>query len=148
MDIHILYNNCYGGFFPSEQAIKLYNVRRTAIDPEFKAILYGNEFQRHDPILVHIFIELGEDFGHSFSKTAIYTCGKEYERYYEIRDYDGMERVSIDIRCSPYWEMIIQPMMIKLVILSRFLREIKKSVCDAFPKTTVCWRMETHYLRM
>ena len=97
MDIHILYNNCYGGFFPSEQAIKLYNVRRTAIDPEFKAILYGNEFQRHDPILVHIFIELGEDFGHSFSKTAIYTCGKEYERYYEIRDYDGMERVSIDI---------------------------------------------------
>ena len=97
MDIHILYNNCYGGFFPSEQAIKLYNVRRTAIDPEFKAILYGNEFQRHDPILVHIFIELGEDFGHSFSKTAIYTCSKEYERYYEIRDYDGMERVSIDI---------------------------------------------------
>ena len=97
MDIHILYNNCYGGFFPSEQAIKLYNVRRTAIDPGCKAILYGNEFQRHDPILVQIFIELGDDFDVSFSKTAIYTCGKEYERYYEIRDYDGMERVSIDI---------------------------------------------------
>jgi len=94
--IAVLYNSCFGGWEPSIHARELYNARMQDIDPEFVPIYY-DEMKRHDPILVEIYQELGEEFDNeSYSKTKITYIEKKYENYYHISDNDGNEKVIIN----------------------------------------------------
>ena len=87
-EIEILINICFGGWTMSKKAIGLYKLR----NPEnvFK------DFSRHDPILVQIYKELGNEFDDRYSKTIIIKILKKYENYYDIDEYDGRESVKIN----------------------------------------------------
>ena len=93
-EIEILLNICYGGWNISEKAIELYKIR----NPSYNII--GNDFNyffnRHKPILVQIYKELGNDFDGKYSKTKIKKILKKYENYYDIDEYDGKECVKIN----------------------------------------------------
>lgn len=98
--ITILYNNSYGGFAISNKALELYNNRKKEIKLD---VTQANDYDffwgcnRHDQILVNIFNELGDEFGKSYSKIKSYTIPKIYEKYYDITDYDGLEKVIVNI---------------------------------------------------
>jgi hypothetical protein len=93
-EIEILINICYGGWNISKKAIELYKLR----NPNYN--LTENEFDyyfnRHEPILVQIYKELGDDFDGKYSKTKIKKILKKYENYYDIDEYDGKECVKIN----------------------------------------------------
>lgn len=89
-EIEVLYNNRYGGWTISSKARKLYKLRKTDNSRNYLSI-------RSDPILIQIYKELGDDFDDTkYSKTAIEKIPKKYEKYYTIREYDGLETVEID----------------------------------------------------
>ncbi len=96
--IKILYNNAYGKWDPSLDAINLYNTKMQLFDPEnynpIKSTLY---LSRHDPILIEVFLELGLNFDNKFSKTEIYNIDKKYEKYYFITNTYGKEQININI---------------------------------------------------
>jgi len=94
--ISILYNNCYGGFSPSKKAITLYNKRMKKINKKFVNLQYLQYIERHDPILVQIFKEIGKEFDTNYSCTKLHSISKKYEKYYFINEYDGMESVLVD----------------------------------------------------
>lgn len=102
--ISVLYNNCYGGFSLSKKAKELYNERMSQLDPEYKPRSvddYYDDFYdtafRHDPLLVSIYHELGEEFnGEKYTKIKIKMIPKKYENAYIIHEYDGLESVSLD----------------------------------------------------
>lgn len=97
--ISILYNNCYGGWSPSNKTTELYNLRMKEIDPTFTPINHYEirYISRHDPVLVQLYHELGKDFdSDKISSTKIWTIKKKYEKYYHITEYDGNESVCID----------------------------------------------------
>lgn len=117
----ILYNATYGGWSPSKQVVELYNTRMSQnppsaprsedlvvggfpppdqIDPSFVPI--GDAFdilclERHDPLLIEIYQELGDAFDESkVSKTKVAIISDKYKDFYVIREYDGFESVAID----------------------------------------------------
>lgn len=102
--ITVLYNNCYGGFSVSKKAKKIYNERMSQQNPEYKHRstneVYDDFYdtsRRHDPLLVSIYNELGEEFnGAKYTKIKIKTIPKKYENAYIIHEYDGLESVSVD----------------------------------------------------
>jgi len=87
-EIEILINIRFGGWTMSKKAIGLYKLRNP--ENEFK------DFSRHDPILVQIYKELGNEFDDRYSKTIIIKILKKYENYYDIDEYDGRESVKIN----------------------------------------------------
>lgn len=98
--IEVLYNDCYGGWGVSKKAIKLYNDRMKKINPEHKNIKDCIDIwnKRHDPVLVEIFHELGSNFnGGKYNNSKIKVIPKKYENCYIISEYDGLEKVSIDL---------------------------------------------------
>lgn len=102
--IGVLYNNKYGGFSVSKKAKKIYNERMTQDNPEYKSrsvdYVYDDFYDttgRHDPLLVSIYNELGEEFnGREYTKVMIKMIPKKYENAYIIHEYDGLESVSVD----------------------------------------------------
>jgi len=97
--IEVLYNNCYGGWGVSEQAINLYNNRMKEIDPNHVSIEDSGDLwsNRHDPVLVKIFHELGDAFNESrYNCSKIAIIPKKYENCYIIKEYDGLESIQID----------------------------------------------------
>ena len=99
-EIPVLYNNCHGGWSPSQQAIELYNRRMTQLNPTYKPItdLDLENVNRHDPILVQIYHELGKDFdGHYYSQTQIEYIDEKYADYYHLQDFDGYETVVVEL---------------------------------------------------
>jgi hypothetical protein len=63
-EIEVLLNDCYGGWFISNKAIKLYTLRKTENS--------NNYIRRSDPILIQIYKELGDEFDEKkYSKTGI-----------------------------------------------------------------------------
>lgn len=90
--IDILYNNCYGGFSLSDYALSEYYNRENNIDTDMNDSL----IQRHDPILVNIYQEIGDKINGSHSKIEIKKIPKKYKKYYVINEYDGLESVGID----------------------------------------------------
>jgi hypothetical protein len=95
--ITILYNGHYGGFGVSDKALELYNLRMKEINSDFTPVKsYDLFFERHDPILVDIYNELGKDFGREYSKIKVENIPKKYEKFYVIEEYDGLENVIID----------------------------------------------------
>jgi hypothetical protein len=72
-EIEILYNSCYGGWRLSDKAMELYSLRKTKNANNYVR-------KRHDPILIQIYKELGDEFdGGKHSKTGIEKIPKKYE---------------------------------------------------------------------
>ena len=94
--LKILINPSYGGFSMSKKAEKMYTELKKIIDPDFD--IDNDEYPRHDPILIHVFEELGaEQFGTcDFSRAKIKTIDKKYINHYRIECYDGAETIEID----------------------------------------------------
>lgn len=89
--IPVLFNTCYGGWHLSERALVLYRERQPSYSEDARFSMC-----RHDPILVQIFNELGREFDAAFSKTEVWNIPAKYINHYRIKEYDGMESVSID----------------------------------------------------
>jgi hypothetical protein len=102
--IGVLYNNSYGGFSVSNKAKQIYNERMSEENPEYKSRTTNGVYddfydtsRRHDPLLVNIYHELGQEFnGAKHTKIKIKTIPKKYENAYIIHEYDGLESVSVD----------------------------------------------------
>lgn len=113
----VAYNNCYGGFCLSREAIL--RAREISGDPKWggatiKGDIYSNgdlvesdygiieKIKRHDKVLVQVVEELG-------STTASGSCAEIALEVlplgvsYHIDNYDGNETVIID---SNYWEIV------------------------------------------
>ena len=93
-EIEILINVCYGGWNISKKAIELYKLRNPSYNVTGNVFDYF--FDRHEPILVQIYKELGDNFDGKYSKTKIKKILKKYENYYDIDEYDGKECVKIN----------------------------------------------------
>jgi hypothetical protein len=94
----IVYNQCYGGFSLSEEAIQRYSdikgldlqnsyVWRYPDDEWFE----DREIPRNDPALVQVVEELGEAANGPCAKLAIYELPAG--TLYRIEEYDGMEHI-------------------------------------------------------
>ena len=96
--IPVLRNVCLGGFNPSELAIDRYNTEMLKLNPDFVPItsLGVYDLDRHDPVLVQIFKELGEAFDGDCSKTKIEYINTNYKNYYNLENYDGCEKLIIN----------------------------------------------------
>ena len=91
--IHIMYNDCFGGFSFSEEAIDEYNKRNPV-----KQIDSSSEIDRADTSMIQICIELGlKASSGRVSSIQLAEIPKKYANYYKINEYDGSEGVSIDI---------------------------------------------------
>lgn len=94
--IKVLYNCCHGGFSVSKKALDLYNYKMKQLDQSFIELNDNWKIKRHDPILIEVFNELGNDFGKgSYTKIKIAKIPKKYENYYDFHEYDGLENVKI-----------------------------------------------------
>jgi hypothetical protein len=103
---YILINNVYGGYNLSEEAIQLYNQKSRDIkirsndpdkqDNEPKENKYDLFIERHDPLLIEVFNELGsEKCSGQHCRLKMVRIPKKYEDYYRINEYDGKEGISI-----------------------------------------------------
>lgn len=93
----VVYNNCFGGFSLSNEAVKLAQQYADAdspwqdVDPSFGYIHYEN-IERHDPILVRVVEELGD---RADGMCADLTIEEINEPAYRIDEYDGNETVIV-----------------------------------------------------
>jgi len=95
--IRVLYCDVYGGWNLSKKAIKMYRERTGKINTENpENNIYYLHIERHDPILLEIYKELGTEFDGKYSHSEIEEIPKKYENYYTITEYDGLETVVID----------------------------------------------------
>ncbi len=85
--IEVLYNYAYGGYGLSEKALKMLEERKTNDE---------SEYDRDAPLIIQIFNELGDEFNGKCCKVKSKKILKKYEKFYDISEYDGKERVEID----------------------------------------------------
>ena len=99
--IEVLYNDSFVEWKPSMLANNLYNLRQTIIDPTFSFIDFENDIlNRHDPVLVQIYRELGCDFDDkNGSRTRIHKIPKKHLDNYDIISIDCKEVVIISTLC-------------------------------------------------
>ena len=94
--IQVLYNTCLGRWNPSDKAMALYNARKKAENPAFvEVVQYGLWLERHDPVLVDLFYELGNKFDEDCSATKVRKISKKYKDYYYIENTEGYEDIII-----------------------------------------------------
>jgi hypothetical protein len=85
----ILYNNCYGGFGLSKEALAMYK-QKAGIDPDTR--VYHWDIDRADPILIEAVETLGLELsGDRCSRLAIREVPSGVK--YRIDEYDGNEAV-------------------------------------------------------
>ncbi len=89
--IKVLYNSRYGGWGMSTKARDLYKLRKQDL-----GYVADKDWNRHNPILVQIFEELGVEFNDKFSTVDIEYIPKKYEKYYYITVDNGLETVEIN----------------------------------------------------
>ena len=91
--IQILYNTCYGGFkFSDVFAFELGNRIREAVGHSYKHYRY-----RDHPEAIKLFLEKGCEWSSgSCSKLKIKEIPMYLKDYYDIREYDGKEEISIN----------------------------------------------------
>lgn len=103
----VVFNNCYGGFWLSEQAILMYADSKGELPKDdLSTLQYERDFDcsaldREDPILVQIVEMLGPEASGPCSSLKIEEVPNG--ALYRIREYDGMERV--EIRDSSDWRV-------------------------------------------
>ncbi len=100
----IVYNSCFGGFSLSDKAIqryadikgiRLFQKKNDWGDYDFydaQGEFYYPEYVRHDPVLVRVVEELGEEANGSCAELKIYQT--DSNAYY-IEEYDGVETVMV-----------------------------------------------------
>lgn len=89
--IKVVYNSCYGGFGLSDKALDLYNKKSG------KTLSYSGEItSRHDPHLVEVVEELGEEANACYANLKI----EEVDGLYRIHEYDGSEDVETPNTCN------------------------------------------------
>lgn len=79
--LKVVINRCYGGFGLSKKAIALMKEYRKEYD--------YSTIERHDPVLVRVVEELGDEANGECSKLKV----EEITFGYAINDYDGKETV-------------------------------------------------------
>jgi hypothetical protein len=97
----VVYNRCYGGFSLSDKAMDRMVELGYPLElnpkwkPDSKSIFnykyltYLRDISRHDPILVQVVEELGEEANGECANLAI----EEVKGPYRINEYDGSESV-------------------------------------------------------
>lgn len=83
MKAKVVYNNSYGMFCLSEQAINWLKSRGIETTEDC-------HLQRHDPLLVDCVLELGKNANGRYSDLKVHTLNG---MKYRIDEYDGLERV-------------------------------------------------------
>lgn len=102
--IEVLYNNWPDGneWGISDEAFDLYNSKMLKKDPNFEPLLnkdkrsFEDNIERHNPILVEIYHEIGTRMDRSYCEIIVEIIPKRYENYYEIIKYGNIEIVRID----------------------------------------------------
>lgn len=89
MSYKVVANTCYGGFGLSEEAMVLYYERK-GVDPN-EVLWSSRELVRHDPDLIAVIEELGEEKSSGFC--AQLKVVEINTPLYRINEYDGMEWV-------------------------------------------------------
>lgn len=82
----VIYNACFGGFNLSAEAEAL-GQKISSIENWGR---YSWELQRHDPVLVEVFEQLGSDRASGFCSSLAVT---EVSGPYRIEEYDGAESI-------------------------------------------------------
>jgi len=83
----VVYNACFGGFGLSEKAI----ARLTELGVHFECKHeYAYEVSRHNPLLVQVVEELGDEASGEYSDLRI---AEITSQFYQIDEYDGSESV-------------------------------------------------------
>jgi hypothetical protein len=97
-EISVLYNNCYGGYIISKKVLTLYNSKMKEMNTDFMPVTDSTNlyYQRHNPVLVEIYNEIGNEFNEKYTDVKIKKIPKIYENHYTITDYDGLEEVVIE----------------------------------------------------
>lgn len=86
----IAINRCYGGFTLSEAGLARY-VELKGFSAQESEDLYSGDIERHDPILIQVLEEMGEDSWGAFAEIKIEEL--ESGTMYIIDEYDGMENI-------------------------------------------------------
>lgn len=89
-------NCCYGGFSLSDKAVE--ELRKRIGDPKIERYSfesYNDVYTRHHPVLIEVIKELGEEANGPFAKIEIDYIEEKYKDHYSVKEYDGMEGVSI-----------------------------------------------------
>jgi len=88
-ETQIVYNDCYGGFGLSEEAVSLLNKKKDSKDS--KDSKYSNQqIPRHDKDLIQVVLELKEKASDRFANLQIGTITGSL---YIIDEYDGLESI-------------------------------------------------------
>ena len=59
--VGVLCNDCYGeGYKISDKALNMYNKKMKELHDDFENVSYEHEIERHDPVLVQIYDEIGK----------------------------------------------------------------------------------------
>ena len=96
--IGVLYNVCYGGFGISQLAIDEFNRRNKLQNPDAIHIseYYNIDNYRTNLLFIEIYQEFGEKFNEEYSKVELEYIPAKYANFYEIGEYDGLERIEIN----------------------------------------------------
>jgi hypothetical protein len=100
MTSKVVINGCYGGFSLSKEATE--KIRKEY--PNFDE----HKLSRHDPLLIKVIEELGEDANGHFAILKFREISTDLIDYYRISEYDGIEELEID------WKRWFMDMLPKL----------------------------------
>ena len=95
----VVINTCHGGFSLSKEALDLY-VKEKGIDPGawngkfkyYENLSYRGTIPRHDPVLVRIVEELGDEANGVYAELKVVDIPDEVQ--YTIQEYDGSEWIA------------------------------------------------------
>ena len=96
MEIKLMYNDCYGAFSLSQEAIREYNHRKADAAPALDEEEEGYEIDRADLLMIQICSEMGAKADGKYAKIKIKSIPSRYANYYSIKEYDGFENVTIN----------------------------------------------------
>lgn len=94
----VLYNDRYGGFSFSKQAIQEYNKRLPAGSTLLDESSYEHDLSRDDPLMVQVIKELGPEANGKYAKIAMEEVPIKFKKHFLIGEYDGLENVQIDFQ--------------------------------------------------
>ena len=96
--IGVLYNACYGGFGISQLAVDEFNRRNKLQNPDAIDIsqYYNVDNYRTNLLFIEIYQEFGKKFNEEYSKVQLEYIHSKYANFYEIGEYDGLERIVIN----------------------------------------------------
>lgn len=86
----VVYNDRYGGFDLSKEALKQYNLK------SLKNIEYADYIERDDPVLIELVETMGEDVNSYYSKLKIMEFPYKFKDFLNWNEYDGKEYMSIN----------------------------------------------------